>query len=226
MPVDKHKNTSETGRKSPGVVNLILVLGSAGATLYFVVSLLSIPFASVRVGILVPLLIVSGLFINRALAILMGYFPSRKSRTSGILTSIARRLLTVAIPLIFVSYINGVVNEKEVRKVRDHFAPLIANIEEYVKQHGRTPMDIADLLPEEDTSIPFIYFHGEGRYMLEIRGGSIDIDGSTIFFSPSTNQWVRIHNDLLNPDSESEYSKDYYELREGLEAVPYRDGSG
>lgn len=37
--------------------------------------------------------------------------------------------------------------------------------------------------------------HGDGRFVLELKGRSIDIDGSTLYYDSVTRKWHRFHND-------------------------------
>lgn len=37
--------------------------------------------------------------------------------------------------------------------------------------------------------------HGDGRFVLELKGRSIDIDGSTLYYDSVTRKWNRFHND-------------------------------
>ncbi len=37
--------------------------------------------------------------------------------------------------------------------------------------------------------------HGDGRFILELKGRSIDIDGSTLYYDSVTRKWKRFHND-------------------------------
>jgi len=36
---------------------------------------------------------------------------------------------------------------------------------------------------------------GAGRFVLELAGRSIDIDGSTLYYDSATRMWQRFHND-------------------------------
>lgn len=55
---------------------------------------------------------------------------------------------------------------------------------------------LAEYLEESDAPRrPGSLHHGNGRFVLELMGGSADFDGSTIYYDSGLRRWTKFHND-------------------------------
>lgn len=62
---------------------------------------------------------------------------------------------------------------------------------------GRYPIDAAlsSYLERSGALRKATLHHGDGRFVIELAGRSIDVDGSTLYFDSATRKWNRFHND-------------------------------
>ena len=187
--------------------SMILVLMSAPTMLYLAWSVYTLPLGSVRVAAIMPFLLVAALFLNRALVVMQRCLLYGKAKIIRTIAHVSRWLATIVVPLVLTTGLNQLANDRESRLVEENFAPLLDYIERSIDRTGQTPADLSKYLENRPPRISFTYRRGDNSYMLETRGGSIDIDGATIFFSSEAKTWVRIHNNLLRPESDDSRSK-------------------
>lgn len=125
--------------------------------------------------------------------------PEVRSRTRRVLEG----LLSIVIGVPVAMALTHVSSTLSLNTFRDNYAPLIAVLRENLP----TPCAPALAVLEDSTiaaynratfrtNRPRVTVHYDAqRFVASLPGGSIDIDGSTIYFDSRGGEWLRFHND-------------------------------
>jgi hypothetical protein len=140
------------------------------------------------------------------------------SRAIRFFAHAGRWVLTLILPLVLMTLLNAQTNAREMQQIAKRFAPLLDFIERSVVENGHAPTDLSSYVSDHPLQSRFTYLYADERYMVQTRGGSIDIDGSTVYFNSTSNTWSRIHNDLLHAESRNSDALQYTKARKGLRA--------
>jgi hypothetical protein len=129
---------------------------------------------------------------------------------------LARRLLTrlatIPLGLVFAVLLMSWADKFSQRGFEHAYAPFVAQVGASLPDPCRTagryfqaPAVAAyNLRTGRDRPVAKLH-HDDGRFVLAFRGGSADIDGSTIYYDSSTSAWHKFHNDL--DDARAVYEK-------------------
>ena len=202
-----------------GLINTLIVVLSLIISGWCTYDIISKPFLSLRVANIFIMTIGSALATNRTFAIFQRFVKIKKLRIGiGILKWPA----TFFIPLLCVSMLNNIANVRSVEITIKHLTPLIENIEHEQHKLKYPPSSILKGLQEIGKFHQITYYWGDKHFTLTTPGGSVDIDGSTIYYNSLTQKWFQIHNDLKS----TEYGKLYRNAVEGLDFVVYEFKKG
>jgi|GEM_PF-3849330 len=207
--------------KSAGWFNLFLTLVSGCATFYLSWTLYTLPVGSVRIPVILPLILFAALFFNRALLIVQRGLLTKASKVIRLSAHAGRWVLTLVLSWGFVAILNLQTNAAELQKIENNFAPLLKFIERSAARQGRPPGDLSNYLNNNPGRLRFSYLYGDDRYMIVTSGGSIDIDGSTVYFNSESKTWARVHNDLLHPQTRNSAALLYQRAKNTLKAITY-----
>lgn len=113
------------------------------------------------------------------------------------------RVVTIPLGLVFAALLGGGASDLAMHGFEQAYAP-------FVSQIGANRADpcgpgakyfsipAVAAFNEQTGSRPTAYLHHDGkRFVLGFAGGSIDIDGSTIYYDSGAKRWWRYHNDNL-----------------------------
>lgn len=199
--------------------NILICLLSLIVSGWYAYDIISKPFLSLRVANLAIMTIGLALTINRSFAIYQRFIKIRKLRIGmGILKWFA----TFFIPLLCIPIPNNIANDRSVEITKNHLTPLVENIEHEQQKLKHPSPSILKGLQEIGKFHQITYYQGNKHFVLTIPGGSIDIDGSTIYYNSLTQEWLQIHNDLKS----SEHGRIYRNAVEGLDFVVYEFKEG
>jgi hypothetical protein len=96
--------------------------------------------------------------------------------------------------------LEALVQQRGFSVVREDLGPVVQAIEARLSVSERVP-DIQDALGAAH-ELGFVdYFPRERAFVLAARGGSIDMDGETIYYDSQDRKWSRFHNDLAETDA-------------------------
>lgn len=131
------------------------------------------------------------------------------------------RLATVPLGLIFAALLMAWADGDALRGFEQAYAPLVAGIAaelpdpcRSVAGYFRSP-SIATYNQRTGRDRPVAKLHHDDRrFVLAFRGGSVDMDGSTIYYDSSVKAWQKFHND--HDDARAAYEKLTVELAECL----------
>ena len=195
-------------------INILIALGSLTISGWCAYDIISQPFLRLRAAGLMIMTFTLAIATNRSFAILQRFVKMRKlHRGIGIL----KWLATLFVPLACMSIPNNMANNRSVEIAKKHLAPLVKHIEH--EQHKLTypPLDILQGFEEIGRFSQVTYYRGDKHFVISIDGGSIDIDGSTIYYNSLAQQWLRIHNDMIGTDRGEPYRK----AVKGLDSIRY-----
>ncbi len=202
------------------LLNYLLLLLSAGISLWYGAEVLNQPFAIARISSLLPMMLALLVFFNRTFTFT---FTLKKIKTGNhrIIVFIGKWLLTLFLPILVISQINEVTNTKSEHLVTEKFENLILHLDKERQSKQPLPDDLLDFLQTSTISKSFNYYYGSAEFMLTTEGGSIDIDGSTLFYHSDYKQWHYIHNDLIDSQSEGELINKFRQSKENLNKNSY-----
>jgi hypothetical protein len=152
---------------------------------------------------------------NRSFAILQRFVKIRKlHRGIGIL----KWLATLLVPFFCISIPINIANNRSIEIAKKHLTPLIKHIEHEQCKLTYPPPDILQGFKEIGEFSQVTYYRGDKHFIITIDGGSIDMDGSTIYYNSLTQEWLQIHNDIISTDR----GEPYRNAVEGLDEIRYR----
>ena len=132
------------------------------------------------------------------------------------------RVVTIPLGLVFAALLGGLASDLAMRGFEQAYAPFVSQIGANLADPcapGAKYFSIPAVAAfnEQTGSRPTAYLHHDGkRFVLGFAGGSIDIDGSTIYYDSGAKEWLRYHNDRL--DARAQHQK----LTEGLATCKLR----
>jgi hypothetical protein len=221
MALDRTRRRSQTTDWAIGRFDAILILLSACASAYASWSLYASPIGSVRVVHFLLLFLLSGLLFNRLMLVFQRTHLSDIGQVTRVLAHASRWLLTLVLPILFTGFVNAQTDSREQRDIARSFAPLLGSIDQFAARNGQFPEDLSGHLKLNPTYLRFTYMFAKDAYVIETRGGSIDIDGSTVFFNSKVKTWSRIHNDALGKDTRHPIALAYRALTKDMLARSY-----
>ena len=186
---------------------------------WYAYDIISKPFLSLRVTNLAVMAIGLALATNRTFTIFQRFI---KIRTLRIGIGILKWFATLFFPLLCIPIPNNIANDQSIEITRNNLTPLIAYIEHEQHKLKHPPNSILKGLQEIGKFHQVTYYYGNKHFTLTTPGGSIDIDGSTIYYNSQTKEWLQIHNDLKS----SEHGKRYRSAVEDLDFVVYEFKKG
>ncbi len=199
MPQDENYNSPKSKKSRPlkfslKTVNYILLAISLAVTIRFSLSVVLNPLNGPRFGSFIPMMFAIAIFIACSFAILKQYIQERKYRN---LASIIQGFFMLVLPIMVMANLNKVADRKGVSLISQSMVPLIKALDHYTAKNLHPPLDITDMLAHIEYGRPVSYYYGKKEYLIACRGGSIDIDGTTIFYSSENKKWNLVHNDEL-----------------------------
>lgn len=111
------------------------------------------------------------------------------------------RLAAVPVGLLLAMALFSMLDPMSMARFEREISPWVAQIEADAPVScpvaGRYPVDAAlDAYLERSGGLRRATLHqGNGHFVLELTGRSIDIDGSTLFYDSATRAWRRFHKD-------------------------------
>lgn len=103
----------------------------------------------------------------------------------------------------------GSLDDVSMSRFERAFAPLTAEMHARMPKpcppaaNYSIPAELAAYLEESGAPrAPAELKHDARRFVLTLHGGSIDIDGSTLFYDSATGKWRKVHNDMLEKSGE------------------------
>jgi len=84
--------------------------------------------------------------------------------------------------------------------VREDLDPVVRTIEAKVNANGKPPDDVLEALGQARQVRSVNYYVNARGFVIATHGGSIDIDGETIYWDSTERRWRRFHNDLAETD--------------------------
>ncbi len=149
-------------------------------------------------------------------AIELAWMQVRRQRLQGRMRWLARAIAVLA-GLFAAGGLWSAMDDMSMARFESAMAPLVAQVHansaapcppaaRYVVGAG-----LAGYLAESGPPRAADLAHDKQRFVLALNGGSMDIDGSTIFYDARSRRWRKVHNDMLAQSGELEG------LRKGLE---------
>ncbi len=204
----------------PFFINIAIIIISIGCTFYLVASILSNPFSAGRAFLFFLMFVPIVIGVNRIFAVIQKYIVVKKF---PLLIRICTWILTFIIPFLILSFASETANDRAMRIVENKLSSLISHIESVLKEKGELPDDIfSELKNISEFQNNLLYYRGASHYLIETRGGSIDIDGSTIFYHSPTKRWYRIQNDIIHYANGNEKAEIYRKATKGVKGEMYK----
>ena len=135
------------------------------------------------------------------------------------------RLLSIVLGLFLSAQISKISSAMAMQRFEQACQPLVEMIQENLPQPCDPEISYSDLLPHKGENSMWYpgnrwhLWHNEKSFVLTFPGGSIDIDGSTIYYFSKQGGWTIFHNDS------TEDSKQLQELLKGMEECQDRPAS-
>ena len=205
--------------KTGGILNYILVILSFTIILWTIYESASQIWFGALLFRSFPAFFAGAIFINRLLAVLQRFTGKKLWKR---LLGLMKWLLTIIFPFFLSGMIIGNADRRIVSHIHSQLSPVISKIDNIMKHKGTPPTDIKDQLFGTRRLLNITYYWGRNRYLIETGGPSIDIDGTTIYYTSVDKKWHRFHNDSLSadvpPDDEIQF---YKKILEGLITTDY-----
>lgn len=138
----------------------------------------------------------------------LGFMQLLRRRIVGWRQFLARAAMLVA-GLILWGAICDRLDSVSMARFERAFAPLIGELHTRMPKPCpsaagyRTAPELAAYLDESGAPrAPAELKYDAQRFVLSVHGGSIDIDGSTLFYDSATRKWRKVHNDMLENSGE------------------------
>jgi hypothetical protein len=132
------------------------------------------------------------------------------------------RVVTIPLGLVFAALLGGLASDLAMHGFEEAYAPFVsqigANLADPCAPGAKYfALRAVAAFNAQTGSRPTAYLHHDDkRFVLGFAGGSIDIDGSTIYYDSGAKEWLRYHNDRL--DARAVHQK----LTEGLPTCKLR----
>jgi len=166
-----------------------------------------------------PAFFAGALFINRLLAVLQRFTGKKLWKR---LLGLMKWLLTIIFPFFLAGMIIGNADRRVVSYIHSQLEPVISKIDNIMKQKSVPPTEVKDQLSGVTGLRNITYYWGQNLYLIETGGPSIDIDGTTIFYTSVDKKWHRFHNDSLSGDAPPDDEVLFYKkILEGLITTDY-----
>ena len=177
------------------IICAILAAVSIIVTAWLVITMISNPFFGPRVMHLLLMMASSAIFINTSITIPQNYLINPKGLR--LFVGAGKWALTIAFPFFLMASVNSFADSKTLEITRAELSPVIDFIDKNFNQHGNFPADILAEVEKIHKLTNVTYIFNDDNFLIQTRGSSIDIDGSTIFYLSSDREWRREHNDMI-----------------------------
>ena len=194
---------------------LLIYIAGVGGVIY---SDISWPNVGSKISIFLFLLCPGILFQSFFLAysLIKRKFPAKR---------IWIRLLSIVLGLFLSGQISEISSTIAMQRFEQACQPLVEMIQENLPQPCNPEIPYIDLVPSKGEKSMWHpgnrwhLWHDDKSFVLTFPGGSIDIDGSTIYYFSKQDTWTIFHNDS------TEDSKQLQELLKGMEECQDRPAS-
>ena len=199
-------------------LSAVLAAGGLGVSAYIAYALLANPLDVGRALGYILLCLAAAVGLNRSLALWQGAAASPRGKKA---LRISKWILPLAVPFVLFGFLESHVAARGIEVVRESVGPLVTRLEDRSGTDGNLPDDLLEALRGATGIEALTVFAGDGRFVVAVAGGSIDLDGSTIFHAASQGDWEAFHNDLLEPGAAGP-AKAYSDAIAGLTRTRYR----
>ena len=204
-----------------GRVNAVVIFVSLVLGVYLVSALLLEPLSSIRILSYLLLMFVTGVLSNRLISCLRRGSRHPVSGFAAVRAALLQIGLTILVPVLLIVAVNALVNIREMAIIEQHFAATIAYIEQARQQLGHPPHTLAPG-QTQGSPVSFLYAYNKDAYLIETSGGSLDMDGTTLYYLSTVSHWQRIHNDLLHTPHPSAAVNNFLSLEKHMTTVRYQ----
>jgi len=135
------------------------------------------------------------------------------------------RILSILLGVPLASAVANASNTQAIQNFEERLAPFIMRVAS--DTHGEcyewTQNSVLSSLQQQIVNSKYYLssgkiWRGSGRFIVSFAGGSIDIDGSTLYFDGNQNEWVKYHNDNIDA------SKKFTMLTSGMQVCHLAKG--
>lgn len=179
------------------IICAVFALVGLSGTIWMVYVMISNPFLGPRIMHMLFMMASSAVFINMSIAIPKSYHISPRITGLRFIVGAAQWALTIAFPLFLMASINSYADKRTVNIAKAELSPVIVFIDKELSQYGKLPDDILQEVKKIEGLSNVTYIFGDEQFVIQTRGSSIDIDGSTIYYISSDKEWRREHNDMI-----------------------------
>jgi hypothetical protein len=172
-------------------------------TVIAVSSTIAQPLSPGRALTYIVLLPTATVVFHRGLAFWQRRMSSRSTQPVGTASPLIGLVKWLGAPIAAVllcGTLEAIVEQRATAVVRDDLGPVVRAIEAALSPNEPVPADIQDALGAADEIGFVVYYPRERAFVLATRGGSIDMDGSTIYYDSQDREWHRFHDDLAATD--------------------------
>jgi len=138
----------------------------------------------------------------------LGWMQARRQHLAGWRRKTARAVAIVA-GLFAAGGVWTAMDGISMGRFEKALAPLVAQVHARAvapcppaAQYALDPALVAYLEDAGAPRTPMNLHHDRQRFVLVLMGGSMDIDGSSLFYDSRSRQWRKVHNDMLDQSGE------------------------
>jgi len=173
------------------IVNALLAAFGLGLAAWCVSSVLDSPFGGMRAPAYLILFLLLWLGSNRGFALWQQFTASGLARTA---LRLSKWILPFLLPFVVIHAIEGAVQARQLELAAAALAPVI----DYADHLSRGAFNAAEA-PAPSFPAPVHMLDADQTYALWLRAPSVDLDGYTLSYDPTSRHWQRRHNDF--PDA-------------------------
>jgi hypothetical protein len=185
------------------VLDAIVFGGALLLTVIGVSSAIAQPFARARVLLYLLLAPSAMIVFHRSLAFLqrrMAGSPAQRANTASRGIGPLKWLGAPLAAVLACGSLEAFVHQHGLTVVRGDLGPVVGAIEAKLSSNEPAPDDIVDALGAASEVNFVAYFPKQRAFVVATNGGSIDMDGETIYYDSQDREWHRFHNDLAETD--------------------------